>query len=276
MNSLSAFAASSSSSSFDWPLSSSLLSKYISWVGLHRHLKAKTIQAYLSSLKFIHIVRGADASAFSDPQIRLLIKGLENLEIYSPGASSQRKVMSLSILKLSGHALASADLPPADKTASWALFCLAFYGSLRIGELLCSRATVLDAVDSFLWSDVNRVSSDHVILSFRNTKTAKHEQVDLFTIPGCSSCPVSALKAYQQLAMRQVNSPVFSWVSGLFITIRDVNRPLSSLLQPLLVLVENVNRWRDMEPFLSTRDLRGTWSDFFSKKGLFLQKKSFS
>ncbi len=142
--------------------------------------------------------------------------------------------MSLSILKLLGHALASADLPPTDKKASWALFCLAFYGSLRMGELLCSRATAFDTVDSFLWSDVNWASSDHVILSFRNTRTAKHEQVDLFAIPGCSTCPVSALKAFQQLTMRQLNSPVFSWSTGLFITIKDVNNLLSSLLQPLL------------------------------------------
>ncbi len=32
------------------------------------------------------------------------------------------------------------------------------------------------------------------------------------------------------------------------------------------VLVENGNRFRDREPFLSTRELRNTWSDFFSSK----------
>ncbi len=39
------------------------------------------------------------------------------------------------------------------------------------------------------------------------------------------------------------------------------------------VLIENANRWRDMEPFLSTRDLRATWSDFFSQKSASHQKK---
>ena len=39
------------------------------------------------------------------------------------------------------------------------------------------------------------------------------------------------------------------------------------------VLVENANRWRDMEPFLSTRDLRGTWADFFSQRGQSFQKR---
>jgi len=40
------------------------------------------------------------------------------------------------------------------------------------------------------------------------------------------------------------------------------------------VLVENANRWRDMEPFLTTRDLRGTWADFFGQKGATFQKKN--
>jgi len=39
------------------------------------------------------------------------------------------------------------------------------------------------------------------------------------------------------------------------------------------VLVENACRWRGMEPFLSTRDLRNTWSDFVSQKGVAFKKK---
>ena len=38
------------------------------------------------------------------------------------------------------------------------------------------------------------------------------------------------------------------------------------------VLQENANRWRDMEPFLTTRELRATWSDFYSQKAASLQK----
>lgn len=33
------------------------------------------------------------------------------------------------------------------------------------------------------------------------------------------------------------------------------------------VLAENGTRWRDGEVFLTTRDLRGTWADFFGQKG---------
>ena len=32
------------------------------------------------------------------------------------------------------------------------------------------------------------------------------------------------------------------------------------------VLVENASRWRGMEAFLTTRDLRSTWADYISQK----------
>lgn len=37
------------------------------------------------------------------------------------------------------------------------------------------------------------------------------------------------------------------------------------------VLAENGTRWRDGESFLTTRDLRGTWADFFGQKGATLK-----
>lgn len=39
------------------------------------------------------------------------------------------------------------------------------------------------------------------------------------------------------------------------------------------VLAENATRWRDQEQFLTTRDLRGTWADFFSQKSTTFSKK---
>ena len=40
------------------------------------------------------------------------------------------------------------------------------------------------------------------------------------------------------------------------------------------VLVENACRWRGMEPFLATRDLRNTWEDFLGQKASSFTKKS--
>ena len=40
------------------------------------------------------------------------------------------------------------------------------------------------------------------------------------------------------------------------------------------VLVENASRWRGMEPFLDTRALRNTWSDFISQKSITIKNKN--
>lgn len=82
--------------------------------------------------------------------------------------------MSLPLLKILGHALVLSELSTLDKKVAWAIFCLAFYGSLRMGEILSAREAAFDSVDSFLWSDIIWVKHDHVILHFRNTKVAKH------------------------------------------------------------------------------------------------------
>ena len=39
------------------------------------------------------------------------------------------------------------------------------------------------------------------------------------------------------------------------------------------VLVENACRWRGMDPFLDTRELRNTWADFFSQKSASFRAK---
>ena len=46
-----------------------------------------------------------------------------------------------------------------------------------------------------------------------------------------------------------------------------VDKPASFLAQFTdYVLTENPIRWRGLEVFLSTRDLRGTWQDYVSQK----------
>ena len=46
-----------------------------------------------------------------------------------------------------------------------------------------------------------------------------------------------------------------------------VDKPASFLAQFTdYVLTENASRWRGLEVFLSTRDLRGTWQDYVSQK----------
>ena len=42
------------------------------------------------------------------------------------------------------------------------------------------------------------------------------------------------------------------------------------------MLGENASRWRDMEVFLSTRDIRGVWVDFLNQNPPIKSKTRFS
>ncbi len=68
-------------------------------------------------------------------------------------------------------------------------------------------------------------------MHLRNTKASKQANVNLFTIPGCSTCPVAALKAFRKRSAALTLAPVFTWSSDLCITVRDVNSLLLSLLE---------------------------------------------
>ncbi len=140
--------------------------------------------------------------------------------------------MSLPLLKILGHSLASSSLSKYDKQAAWAVSCLAFYGSLRLGEILCHRELGFHSADSFLWADVNFAASDHVILRLKNTKSGKTECVDIFSNPSCSTCPVKSLRKLRSASAAQPSSPVFVWESGSNITPRDLNLLLPKLLEP--------------------------------------------
>ncbi len=140
--------------------------------------------------------------------------------------------MSLPLLKILGHALASSSFSKYDKQAAWAVFCLAFYGSLRMGEILCHRELGFHPADSFLWADVSFAASDHVILKLRNTKSGKAECVDIFSYPACSTCPVKSLRKLRAASTAQLSAPVFTWESGSNITPRELNLLLPKLLEP--------------------------------------------
>ncbi len=177
------------------------------WAQTSRSLKAKTIAAYISSLKTLHNLKDLDSSAFDSPKLKLLLRGAENLQIYNDGFSPSRKAMNLPLLKILGHSLAKSQLSPRDRQVFWSICTLAFYGSLRLGEILCQKEFSFHPVDTFLWSDIFWASKDHIILHLRNTKTAKNDFVDS---PVSSTCPVSAL-----LKLRSLLQSCYSFSPGI-------------------------------------------------------------
>ena len=100
---------STSSSSHLWPLSSETLQSYTSWAFTAKNLKSSTVKSYLSSLKCIHSLKNLSTQSFDSYVIKTMIRGKENMEIYSGESKTARKVMTLDLLKLLGHEISKIN-----------------------------------------------------------------------------------------------------------------------------------------------------------------------
>ena len=218
-----------------WPLTQEILNDYISWATLEKRLKNSTIVTYVASLSSIHQLFGYSGKIFTSLISKALIRGSNNLAPTLHSPSHTRKVFSISLLKLLGHAIATQTWPEHSKRVIWACACVSFFGSFRIGELLASKESGYDLGTTLLWKNV-RLKKDHCLIHIELPKSnAKEgEFVDLFAIPGEDCCPISALNGLLAWTKKSVLSPVFSFPEERPLTPPVFNQTLRDLLLPLL------------------------------------------
>ena len=219
-----------------WPLSVLDLSNFVTWALTEKSLKATTVITYLSSLKSVHALRFLPTTSFDSPYIEALIRGGQNLEIYKENVKLTRKVMSLPILKILGHEISESLWSENSKQVFWTACTTAFFGSFRLGEILPTKENSFSPDDTLLWKDIKFVSKNHVLIHIKSckTKTVGGEYVDIFSFPGQGVCPVKALSKLKESSKSDSDSPVFSFNSGVGLTLRSLNSTLRSLLEPKL------------------------------------------
>jgi len=142
--------------------------------------------------------------------------------------------MSYPLLQLLRHNLAKSAISQQDRQMLWAAFCLAFFGSLRFGEILSNSSSSFLPKETLLWRDTSLLSPSHLLLKLKNTKTAAFETVDIFSIPSLPECPVAAFSRFKISSIFLPDTPVFTWKSGTFLTLKEVNSWIVQLLQPQL------------------------------------------
>jgi len=179
-----------------WPLSEKILMDYAVWAFKTAKVKGATVEAYLHLLKGVHKLKNLDTRGFDSYALKALIKGKQNLEVYDSEAKATRKVMTLALLKLLGHAIAKSGWSDNSKLVVWGAATVAFFGSLRCGEILPQNEKSFNPSDTLLWKDVKIFDDDHVLLHIKCTKnkTRGGEFVDIFGFEGHGVCPVKALK----------------------------------------------------------------------------------
>ena len=222
---------------FDWPLTKNCIREFISWAILDKNLKASTVQSYISSLIFIHNVNELDPKNCSDLIVKSMIKGAENLNFYKKISEGSRKVMTLPLLKILGHQIAKSNWTKVDKQVFWAAAIVAFFGSFRFGEILCSSDKSFHPNESLLWEDV-AFKNDSILIRIKipKNRNQKGEFVDLFKIENTSICPVLAMIRLQDLKGLPIDlkKPVFCFESGKNLTSDCLNSCLKQLLVPVV------------------------------------------
>ncbi len=231
LNSFKRFAK-DSGSIITWPFSETAINNFVSWALKIAKLSPSTVNVYLSDLATCHKLRGLDPSACSNFLAKTMIKGAKNLASYSATKKEPKAVMTLSCLKILGHEIAKSDWTTTKKSVYWAACTVAFFGSFRMGELLCPSDNSYSS-DTLIWSDVTFNGNDSVILNIRHPKSnrAGGEKVEVFRFSGHNCCPVKALRClYSSRTVSNQLTPVFALIASQYLCKKTFNSTLKELL----------------------------------------------
>jgi hypothetical protein len=216
-----------------WPFSETAINNFVSWALKTAKLSPNTVNVYLSDLVTCHKLRGLDPSACSNFLAKTMIKGAKNLASYSATTKEPKAVMTLSCLKILGHEIAKTDWSALKKSIYWAACTVAFFGSFRMGELLCPSENSYSS-DTLIWSDVIFNGSNSVILNIRHPKSnrAGGEKVEVFNFSGHNCCPVKALRCLNNnRVIKSQLAPVFALATNEYLCKKTFNSTLKELLR---------------------------------------------
>ncbi len=219
---------------FQFPYTTENLCEYVSWALVKLKLKPSTVKSYLASIKTIHKLKNLDCDT-SNYLIKALITGAENLALYGDIARNARKVMTLQLLKILGHAIAMTEWTENSKIVIWTACVTAFFGSFRFGELLATEEFNYNPAEIMMWSDVNFTTKKSVLLHVKidKCKNVQGSYIDLFKFEGHSCCPIAALNRLKAEKTNDQN-PVFMFKTGKLLTTKNLNECIRNLLMPII------------------------------------------
>jgi len=178
-------------------------------------------------------VEGFDSNLSHSFNVKMAIRGVENLNLISKKSKNHRKAMTLPLLKIMGHEIAKKNWDKDTKVVVWSAMCTAFFGSFRLGELLSKKDFEFNSADTLLWGDVKFMADNSIQIKNKISKvrTPGGEKISIFAFPG-HCCPVAALKKLKNLSENSNNSPVFKFSSGKLFTNKNFNVITADCLSP--------------------------------------------
>jgi len=223
---------------FSWPLSNDTVRGFAIFCLTEKNLQPSSVKGYISAVSLLQKLQGFKALDTNDDILTMILRGASNLaQSSSSQPHNSRRVMTLPLLRIFGNRLSISDWDCLTSQCLWTAGVLAFFGTIRMGELLAPGESFFDPTATLIWDDiVFREEDDSFIIHLRLPKThiKEGEFVDIFKFPHFGCCPVAALKKLKRLEKESgfgnPFDPVFVLPSGKFLTKAIFNSALKSLL----------------------------------------------
>lgn len=201
-----------------------------------KSLAANTVENYLSSLKYWQKLFNIPTSNFDEPLLSIVKKGFTNLKLTNLEPPMHRSVITWPILQILGKEIEKLQYSKLDKQVIWTVALVAFWGSMRMGELLQGQFG-FDKIRALTWLRIQEIDSEHCVVFLALPKTATRNNgqiVDIFRYPDPALCPITnLLKLAEMNAERKrydSSNPVFVLSSGKLLTMKQMNHVLKNTL----------------------------------------------
>ena len=200
-----------------YPASERILCQFAAYLG-SSNISQKTIKAYLSGIRFHHIV-----SNLQDPEIsgmarlQYVLRGIKMTQA-KQGTKAQKKRLPVTPrILLTIHPILSRK-QSFDSTMLWAAFLTCFYGFMRAGEVTIPNNSSYDPTVHLNFADLAFNDASNPSMMRVNIKASKTDPfrtgVQIYIgITSNTLCPIKAMLAY--LSMRgQHPGLLFHYLSG--------------------------------------------------------------
>ena len=230
---------------FVFPMNASDVIAFVSYLLEHTSLKSVSINNTLSSLRMFHLTEGHFVPNLRPDIVKLMLRGKEHDDCRVRRKGGNRLPMTLSLMELLRLVLeADTKLEAKEKSLIWAVSCICFCGSFRVGELLSKRANTIDPDVDLLKRDitvatrmVGKKKRRILEVCLKSPKEAKSNpvpiKVEVFEMPS-RFCPVTAYLNYvDQVGVKREDNAAFRLpFSGAAYRHQRFNLDLKRLLKP--------------------------------------------
>ena len=191
----------------------------------------KTVLAYISGVKTLHLLLNLDISAFVEFMFKLTLRGMGRLNTHTPTQAPPMTAQYLSEIKK------LLDFTREDDVILWAMLLVGFFLLLRKSNLVPDVASKFDPNKQLKRSDLT-FCKDHVKVVLRWTKNNQFHEALRFALPkidGSDLCPMEALVSLFSMVPGADNDAVFKKSSGECFTYRNLQVRLAEISEILQV-----------------------------------------